>query len=141
MDIMTQPITVQATVNAPVKKVWESWSEPKHITKWCQASDDWHAPKAENDLRTGGKFVTTMAARDGSVSFDFGGVYSNVKQNSLIEYGMEDGRKVKITFEAVGDKTKVTETFDPESENSIELQRDGWQAILNNFKKYTETLK
>lgn len=141
MDTMTQPITVQATVNAPVKKVWESWSEPKHITKWCQASDDWHAPKAENDLRTGGKFVTTMAARDGSVSFDFGGVYSNVKPNSLIEYVMEDGRKVKITFEALGDKTKVTETFDPESENSIELQRDGWQAILNNFKKYTESLK
>jgi uncharacterized protein YndB with AHSA1/START domain len=140
MDTMTQPITVQTTINAPVKKVWESWSEPKHITKWCYASSDWHAPKAENDLRTGGKFVTTMAARDGSVSFDFGGVYSNVKQNSLIEYAMEDGRKVKVSFEAVGDKTRVTETFDPESENSIELQRDGWQAILDNFKKYTETL-
>lgn len=141
MDTMTQPITVQATVNAPVKKVWDSWSEPKHITKWCQASPDWHAPRAENDLRTGGKFVTTMAAKDGSVSFDFGGVYSNVKQHSLIEYAMEDGRKVKIVFEAIGDKTKVTETFDPESENSIELQRDGWQAILDNFKTYTENLK
>lgn len=141
MDTMTQPITVQATVNAPVKKVWDSWSEPKHITKWCQASPDWHAPRAENDLRTGGKFVTTMAAKDGSVSFDFGGVYSNVEQHSLIEYAMEDGRKVKIIFEAIGDKTKVTETFDPESENSIELQRDGWQAILDNFKTYTENLK
>jgi uncharacterized protein YndB with AHSA1/START domain len=141
MDTMTQAITVQATVNAPVKKVWDSWSEPKHITKWCQASPDWHAPHAENDLRTGGKFVTTMAAKDGSVSFDFGGIYSNVKQHSLIEYAMEDGRKVKIVFEAIGDKTRVTETFDPESENSIELQRDGWQAILDNFKKYTESLK
>jgi uncharacterized protein YndB with AHSA1/START domain len=138
---MTQPITVQTTVNAPIKKVWESWSEPKHITKWCQAADDWHAPKAENDLRTGGKFSTTMAAKDGSVSFDFAGTYSNVKPNSLIEYAMEDGRKCKIVFESVGDKTRVTETFDPESENSVELQRSGWQAILDNFKKYTESLK
>lgn len=138
---MTQPITVQTTVNAPVKKVWESWSEPKHITKWCQASDDWHAPKAENDLRPGGKFTTTMAAKDGSVSFDFGGTYSNVKPNSLIEYAIEDGRKVKITFEALGDKTRVTETFEPESVNAIEMQRAGWQAILDSFKNYTETLK
>lgn len=141
MDTMTQPITVQTTVNAPVKKVWESWSEPKHITKWCQASDDWHAPKAENDLRPGGKFTTTMAAKDGSVSFDFGGTYSNVKPNSLIEYAIEDGRKVKITFEALGDKTRVTETFEPESVNAIEMQRAGWQAILDSFKNYTETLK
>lgn len=141
MDTMTQSITVQTTVNAPVKKVWESWSEPKHITKWCQAADDWHAPKAENDLRAGGKFSTTMAAKDGSVSFDFVGTYSNVKTNSLIEYNIEDGRKVKIVFEALGDKTRVTETFEPESENSVELQRSGWQAILDSFKKYTETLR
>ena len=141
METMTQPITVQTTVNAPVSKVWESWTAPKHITKWCQASDDWHAPKAENDLRAGGKFSTTMAAKDGSVSFDFGGVYSNVKTHSLIEYAIEDGRKVKIIFESVGDKTRVTETFEPENTNSIELQRGGWQAILDNFKKYTETLK
>jgi uncharacterized protein YndB with AHSA1/START domain len=141
MNTMTQPITVQATVNAPVKKVWESWTEPKHITKWCFAADDWHAPKAENDLRTGGKFSTTMAAKDGSVSFDFGGIYSNVKPNSVIEYAIEDGRKVKIVFEAVGDKTRVTETFEPESENSVELQRSGWQSILDNFKKYTESLR
>lgn len=141
METMTQPITVQTTVNAPVSKVWESWTAPKHITKWCQASDDWHAPKAENDLRAGGKFSTTMAAKDGSVSFDFGGTYSTVKTNSLIEYAIEDGRKVKIVFESLGDKTRVTETFEPENTNSIELQRGGWQAILDNFKKYTETLK
>lgn len=141
METKTQPITVQTTVNAPVQKVWESWTAPKHITQWCQASDDWHAPKAENDIRTGGKFSTTMAAKDGSVSFEFGGVYSNVKPNSLIEYAMEDGRKVKIVFEAQGDKTQVTETFDPESTNPIEMQRAGWQAILDNFRKYTETLK
>ncbi len=138
---MTQPITVQATVNAPLQKVWESWTAPKHITKWCYASDDWHAPKAENDIRTGGKFSTTMAAKDGSVSFDFAGVYSNVKANSLIEYSIEDGRRVKIVFESLGDKTRVTETFDPENTNSIELQRSGWQSILDNFKKYTEGLK
>src|SRR5690348_14592065 len=131
METMTQAITVQTTVNAPVSKVWESWTAPKHITKWCQASDEWHAPKAENDLRSGGKFSTTMAAKDGSVSFDFGGTYSNVKTNSLIEYTIEDGRKVKVIFEAVGNKTRVTETFEPESTNSIELQRGGWQAILD----------
>ncbi|HEY0742407.1 MAG TPA: SRPBCC family protein [Chryseosolibacter sp.] len=141
METMTQSITVQALVNAPVQKVWNSWNAPEHITKWCYASDDWHAPKAENDIRTGGKFSTTMAAKDGSVSFDFGGVYSNVKPNALIEYAMEDGRKVKIVFEAQGDKTRVTETFDAEGQHPIEMQRAGWQAILDNFKKYTENLK
>jgi uncharacterized protein YndB with AHSA1/START domain len=133
-------ITVEALVHAPIEKVWSSWGEPKHITKWCQASPDWHAPHAENDLRTGGKFKTTMAAKDGSVSFDFDGVYSNVQKNKLIEYSIADGRKVKITFAAEGNKTKVVETFDAESENPIEMQRGGWQAILDSFKKYTESL-
>lgn len=133
-------ITVEATVNAPVEKVWKSWSEPQHITKWCAASDDWHAPYAENDLRKDGKFKTTMAAKDGSFSFDFEGEYSNVQPNKLIEYAMSDGRKVKILFTANGNETKVTETFDPENENPIEMQRGGWQAILDNFKKYTESI-
>jgi uncharacterized protein YndB with AHSA1/START domain len=131
-------ITVQVTVNAPVEKVWEFWGNPEHITKWCHASDDWHAPYADNDLQTGGKFKTTMAAKDGSFSFDFGGVYSNVKEYSLIEYGLEDGRKVKIGFVSQDGATIVTETFDPESINPIEMQRGGWQAILDNFKNYTE---
>ena len=131
-------ITVEATVKAPVEKVWAYWSEPKHITKWCQASDDWHAPYAENDLRTGGNFKTTMAAKDGSFSFDFGGVYDHVQPNKLIQYTMSDGRKVKIVFASNGNETKVTETFDAESENPIEMQRGGWQAILDNFKRYTE---
>jgi uncharacterized protein YndB with AHSA1/START domain len=131
-------ITVKTTVNAPIEKVWECWSAPEHITKWCQASNDWHAPYAENDLQTGGKFKTTMAAKDESVSFDFEGVYSDVQQNKLIAYSMSDGRKVSITFDADGDKTHVTETFDPEDTNPIEMQRGGWQAILDNFKKYTE---
>lgn len=131
-------ITVEALVNAPIEKVWACWSEPKHITKWCQASDDWHAPYADNDLRTGGKFRTTMAAKDGSMSFDFDGVYSNVKHHEVIEYDMADGRKVKITFSPKGKETKVTETFEAEATNPIEMQRGGWQAILDNFKKYTE---
>jgi uncharacterized protein YndB with AHSA1/START domain len=140
MTTATSAITVEATVNAPVEKVWASWSEPKHIMQWCQASDDWHAPYADNDLRTGGTFKTTMAAKDGSMSFDFGGVYDNVETHKLIEYTMGDGRKVKVVFTAMGDTTKVIETFDPENQNPEEMQRGGWQAILDNFKKYTETL-
>jgi len=132
-------ITVETTVNAPVEKVWTYWSEPKHITRWTHASEDWHAPYADNDLRKDGKFKTTMAAKDGSMSFDFEGVYSNVQPNKVIEYGLADGRKVKIVFTANGNGTKVVETFDPESENPIDMQRGGWQAILDNFKKYTET--
>lgn len=131
-------ITVETTVKASIEKVWNYWNEPKHIIQWCQASDDWHAPYAENDLKMNGKFKTTMAARDGSVSFDFEGVYTNVQEHKTIEYIMADGRKVKISFSANGNETKVTETFDPENENSLELQRTGWKAILESFKKYAE---
>ncbi len=131
-------ITVETVVKAPVEKVWAYWSAPEHITRWAFASDDWHAPHAENDLRKDGKFKTTMAAKDGSFSFDFGGVYTNVVPNKVIEYVIDDGRKVKIVFSENGHETKVTETFDPENTNPIEMQRGGWQAILDNFKKYTE---
>jgi uncharacterized protein YndB with AHSA1/START domain len=133
-------ITVEALVKAPIEKVWASWSEPKHITKWCQASEDWHVPHAENDLKTNGKFKTTMAAKDGSMSFDFDGVYTNVQLHKVIEYTIADGRTVKITFSPIGNETKVTETFEAETTNPIEMQRGGWQAILDNFKKYTEAL-
>lgn len=134
-----EPITVQATINAPVEIVWQMWTLPEHITKWCFASDDWHCPAAENDARTGGKFSSTMAAKDGSFSFEFGGVYDEVIANKLIKYSMGDGRKVSIAFTMdEDDQTTVTETFDPESQNPIEMQRGGWQAILNNFKKYVE---
>jgi uncharacterized protein YndB with AHSA1/START domain len=132
-------ITVEALVKAPVEKVWKYWNEPEHIKRWAFASDDWHAPYSENDVRTDGKFKTTMAAKDGSFSFDFEGVYTNVQPNKLIEYTMGDGRKVKIIFTETGNETKVTETFDPESTHSIEMQRGGWQAILDNFKKHTES--
>jgi uncharacterized protein YndB with AHSA1/START domain len=132
-------ITVESTVNIPVAKVWEYWTKPEHSTQWSNASDDWHAPFADNDLRKGGKFKTTMAAKDGSVSFDFEGVYTNVEEHRLIEYIIADGRKVKVSFISEGDTTKVIETFEPENTHSLEMQQGGWQAILDNFKKHAET--
>lgn len=132
------PITVEAIVNASPEKVWSYWTEPKHIMNWNNASPDWHTPAAENDPRTGGKFKSTMAARDGSMSFDFEGVYDEVVPQKSIAYSLGDGRKVKIIFATQGNAVKVTETFDPEEQNPIEMQRGGWQAIIDNFKKYTE---
>lgn len=132
-------ITVEAIVNAPVEKVWNFWISPEHIIKWNSPSEDWHTPKAENDLRAGGSFSSRMEAKDGSFGFDFGGVYDEVKTNELIAYTLGDDRQVKIQFVANGDSTTVTESFEAESENPIEMQRGGWQAILNNFKTYTET--
>lgn len=132
-------ITVENTVNAPVEKIWKLWTEPEHITQWNNASDDWHTPSAKNDLRVRGQFVYRMEARDGSMGFDFNGVYDEVKTNELIAYTMGDGRKAKIIFTSQGNATKVVETFEAETENSIELQRGGWQNILDNFKKYAET--
>jgi uncharacterized protein YndB with AHSA1/START domain len=131
-------ITVAATVNAAVEKVWEFWSNPKHIVKWCSPSDDWHTPKAENDLRVGGAFMSRMEAKDGSFGFDFGGIYDEVITNELITYTIADGRKVEIIFEADGQTTKVTETFDAEDINPVEMQQGGWQAILDSFKRYSE---
>lgn len=133
-------ITVQTIIKAPMSKVWEYWNKPEHIKKWAFASDDWEAPAAENDLRTGGKFKTVMAAKDKSSSFDFGGVYTTVKEHKLIEYDMDDGRHVKVEFTELPEGVKITETFDPENENSEEMQRSGWQAILDNFKKYVESI-
>jgi uncharacterized protein YndB with AHSA1/START domain len=132
-------IMIETVINAPIEKVWKFWTEPKHITRWCNASDDWYAPHAENNIQVDGKFKTTMAARDGSVSFDFEGVYTNIQEYKLIEYTLSDGRKVKIAFSNGGKETKVVESFEPENTNPLEMQRGGWQAILNNFKKYTET--
>ncbi len=131
-------ITVQSKVNAPVEKVWDYWNAPEHIMKWNSASPDWHTPKSENDLRVGGKFSARMEAKDGSFGFDFGGVYDEVVANERIAYTMEDGRKTQITFINHGDATEVIETFDAEGENPIEMQQAGWQAILDNFTKYTE---
>lgn len=132
-------ITIETTVNAPIEKVWNYFTEPEHITKWNNASDDWHTPSASNDLRVGGNFVYRMEAKDGSFGFDFGGVYESVDQNEYIEYTIGDGRNVKVNFFAQGNKTNVVETFEAEDTHSIEMQKGGWQAILDNFKKYTES--
>ena len=131
-------LTVENTINAPVEKVWEYWTKPEHITRWNNASEDWHTPHAENDLRPGGSFFSRMEAKDGSLGFDFGGIYDAVITNEYIEYTMGDGRKVKTTFAADGNKTKVAESFEAENTHSIEMQQGGWQNILDNFKKYTE---
>jgi uncharacterized protein YndB with AHSA1/START domain len=131
-------ITVEATVDASVEKVWKYWTEPAHITKWTNASDDWHTPKAENDLKVGGKFLTRMEAKDGSFGFDFEGVYTEVKMHEKISYSMQDGRTVHVTFQEKDNKTYIIESFDAENENPVEMQRGGWQAILNNFKKHVE---
>jgi uncharacterized protein YndB with AHSA1/START domain len=133
-------ITVEAIVNAAVETVWNAWTSPEHIVKWNNASEDWHTPKVENDLRTGGKFLSRMEAKDGSFGFDFAGVYDEVKTNEVIAYTLGDDRKVHIAFTGNGDTTKITETFEAESTNPIEMQKGGWQAILDNFKKYAESL-
>lgn len=135
---MANQITVTAAINAPVAKVWQLWTEPAHITQWNSASPDWHTPRAENDLREGGAFSSRMEAKDGSMGFDFGGIYSKVELAKEIAYAMSDGRKVQVLFEAKGDQTIVTEHFDPETENPAELQQAGWQSILDNFKAYVE---
>jgi uncharacterized protein YndB with AHSA1/START domain len=131
-------ITVKNIVNAPVAKVWEYWTNPDHITKWNNASDDWHTPWSKNDLRKGGSFAARMEAKDGSFGFEFGGVYDEVKTNEYIEYTLGDGRKVTIHFTPKGDGTEVVESFEAENTHSIEMQQGGWQAILDNFKKHTE---
>ncbi|GIP37037.1 activator of HSP90 ATPase [Paenibacillus sp. J31TS4] len=131
-------ITVETIVHAPVEKVWTYWTEPKHITQWNNASDEWHTPYAENDLKAGGKFVSRMEAKDGSFGFDFGGVYDEVTLNESISYTMADGRKVNISFIRQDNDTRIVEKFDAEETNTIEMQQAGWQAILDNFKRYAE---
>ena len=132
-------ITVETTVNAPISKVWDYWNDPSHITQWCSATPEWHTPRATNDLRTGGNFTSRMEAKDGSMGFDFGGVYDEVRSNEYIEYTMGDTRKVWIDFKSEGDQTSITETFEAEGTNPTEMQKAGWQAILDSFKNYTES--
>ncbi|HEY4156052.1 MAG TPA: SRPBCC family protein [Puia sp.] len=134
-------ITVEATINAPAEKVWQLFTLPAHITQWNSPSGEWHTPRAENDLRPGGKFLFRMEAKDGSAGFDFAGIYDEVNTNRQIAYTIGDGRKVKITFAGDGNKTKVVETFEAETVHSIEMQRGGWQAILDNFKRHAEENK
>lgn len=131
-------ITIEATINAPIEKIWQLWTNPDDITQWSTPSPEWHTPRATQDLRKGGRFVSRMEARDGSAGFDFGGTYDAVKPNQQLDYTIDDGRKVHTTFSQEGQLTKVTQTFEAESENPIEMQRGGWQAILDSFKRYAE---
>lgn len=131
-------ITIFQRINAPLETVWNNWTEPDHITNWNFASDEWHCPNATNELRIGGTFSWRMEAKDGSMGFDFEGTYTNIKENSLIEYTLWDDRTVRIEFAVNGSTTTITEHFEAEDEHSAQQQRDGWQAILDNFKSYTE---
>lgn len=141
METATTTITVETTVKAPIEQVWKFWTEPKHIVQWNSASPDWHTPRAENDLRVGGKFTARMEARDGSFGFDFEGVYDAVEEYRYIEYTIGDGRKVQVYFTPADaeNETKVVETFEAEGTHSVEMQKGGWQAIMDNFKKHAET--
>jgi len=132
-------ITVRVKIDAPVEKVWDLWTNPKHVVHWNNASDDWYTPKAENDLRVGGVFFSRMEARDGSQGFDFSGKYNKVERNKQIGYSMDDGRRVRVSFDSENNSTTLTETFEAENVYSLEMQKTGWQAILDNFKKYVET--
>ena len=134
-----QNITVQTKINAPVEKVWDYYITPEHVTHWNNASEDWHTPKASNDFEIGGKFAYRMEAKDGSAGFDFEGVYNSIEKYQLIEYTMPDGRRVRVEFlNEVPEVTKVIVTFQAEEENSLEMQQNGWQSILDNFRSYVE---
>ncbi|MCP9237837.1 SRPBCC domain-containing protein [Lewinella sp. JB7] len=133
-----EQITVQTTVDAPLSETWHYYTESEHVINWNFASADWHCPAAVNDLRVGGEFKITMAAKDGSMSFDLEGTYDEVDPETHIAYTLENGREVSVDFKEVKDGTKVIIKFDPEQENSAEHQREGWQSILDNFRKYAE---
>lgn len=135
----TDKIVVSATVKSDMDTVWNTWTNPEHIKKWNNPSPDWHTPKAENDLRKGGRFSSRMEAKDGSMGFDFGGTYDEVIPKKRIAYTLDDGRKVEISFENTDSDIKIVETFEPENQNSTDMQRQGWQAILDNFKKFVES--
>ena len=130
-------ITVKSNIHAPLDKVWQYFTLPEHITKWNFASPDWHCPAAENNLTKGGSFSFTMAAKDGSFSFDLKGVYQEVIPLKAYSYLLEDGRLVEVSFNESSNGILLTEVFEPEKENTLELQQAGWQAILDNFAKYT----
>jgi uncharacterized protein YndB with AHSA1/START domain len=132
-------ITVEVTVNATINRVWKFWTSPEHIIHWNNASEDWHTPRAENDFRVGGSFLSRMEAKDGSFGFDFAGAYNEIETHKRIVFTLFDGRKVRINFEVDGISTTIIESFEAENENSVELQKYGWQAILNNFKRHVES--
>lgn len=134
----TIKITIQAVVSADRKKVWDYYTKPEHITRWNFAIETWHCPTASNDLKVGGKYKARMEAKDGSFGFDFEAIYNELVVGEKFTYTMTDNRVVDANFKALGDKTEVTITFDAENENPVDMQQQGWQSILDNFKKYTE---
>ncbi|MES2478325.1 MAG: SRPBCC family protein [Bacteroidota bacterium] len=133
-----EKIIIETTVMAPSNKVWSLFTIPAHITQWSAASDDWHTTKAENDVREGGRFSSRMEAKDGSFGFDFSGTYTLVKEPHQINYTLDDNRKVEIKFTSDANSTRIVQAFEPEQTNPKEMQQMGWQAILDNFKKYVE---
>lgn len=134
-------IIIQSIVVASPRKVWDSWTDPKHITKWNFAYHDWQCPKASNDLKVGGKYTARMEAKNGSIGFDFEATYNEIVDLKKITYTMGDGRIATTKFDDLGGTTKITTVFDAETQNSEEMQKEGWQAILNNFKKYVESTR
>jgi len=141
MNSGNKKITISTSINAGAEQVWACWNEPAHITKWCSASPDWHTPRAENDLRIGGRFLTRMEAKDGSFGFDFSGTYTDVVTHKYIAYTLDDNRTVTIEFDTQNGITNIEEKFEMENENPEEMQRMGWQAILDKFKNYAESTK
>lgn len=136
-----EKIIVITRIKSETEQVWNGWTMPEHIIKWNFAADDWHCPKATCDFRVGGKFLWRMEARDGSFGFDFSGTYTKIKFPDLLEYKLDDDRNVSVSFEKTGDEILVTEIFEAENENPVELQEAGWQMILDNFKKHIESLQ
>lgn len=137
-DMTKQQITIKTTIDAPVERVWEAYTTPADITRWNFASDEWCCPSAEADLKVGGAYKARMEAKDGSLGFDFEAIYDEVEPNKALTLVMTDGRKARTTFVTTENGTEVTTVFDAEDQNSIAMQRDGWQAILNNFKRHAE---
>ena len=134
---MKNKITVAATIDADAQKVWEYYTEPKHIVNWNFADPSWHCPKASNEMKVGGTYNARMEAKDGSFGFDFEAVYTNIIKGDEFTYEF-GGRTATVKLNKLNDQTEIVVVFDPEEENPIEMQKDGWQAILNNFKLYTE---
>lgn len=135
-----QKLTVTSEINKPLNEVWDFFNNPEHIVNWNFAHESWECPSAKNDMKVDGKLEVRMQAKDGSFGFDLVGIYDQVVENELLKYHFEDHRNIEVIFEKLSDnKTKVTENFDPENMNPLDFQKDGWQAILDNFKKYSES--
>jgi uncharacterized protein YndB with AHSA1/START domain len=135
-----EPIRVETVVDVTLQKAWKTWTSPEGICNWNNASDDWYTPQVVNDVRVGGRFVFTMSSRDETTRFDFCGEYTEVIEEQKLGYTMDDGRKATVSFERIDGGVRIVEVFDPENINAVELQKEGWQAILNNFKRYVESV-